>query len=1528
VTRMSDSVEERLSRLSSGKTELLRLLVEERFREAQRIRRFPRPDGADRVRLPTSWAQERLWFIDHLEGASAAYHVRLAMRLRGSLNQDALQKALDSLVQRHEVLRTVFVGDEGEPWQEVAAGGRFALRVIDLSDCDPREREEQLRRQKIEEAEEPFDLSVGPLIRGRLLRLAAEEHVLLITMHHIVSDGWSVGVLIREFAQLYRAFREGRGDPLEPLPIRYADYAQWQRHWLQGEVLNKQLSYWRTRLEGAAPQLELPTDRARAVVQSYRGGIIRGTLDANLSAQLKALAKRHDMTLFMVLYLGWAMLLSRLSGQQDVVIGTPVANRQRSELEGLIGFFVNTLVLRLRVQDDVQLVELIDQVREVTLGAFDHQDTPFEQVVDALQPERSLSRNPLFQVMFVLQNAPKGELELPGLAVTPEQSVNNTSQFDLLLSMAELGDRIVAELIYAADLFDRETVERWMACFQALLKSMTEAAGARVGELPILPESERIRVIELFNATKHAYPENKLVHELFEEQAERTPDAVALLYEGQSLTYSELNSKANQLARYLLNEGVRPDELVGVCVGRSLEMVVALLGILKAGGAYVPLDPNYPIERLQYMLESSAPNVVLTHSELRALLPGTKARHVALDTQLREIAGYIEENLRVAELGLTSRNLVYVIYTSGSTGRPKGTAMSHRSMINLIEWHRRTFRVLEGCRVQQFAALSFDVAFQEIFSTLCTGGTLVLLPEWVRRDAMALTEFLSRNDIQRLFVPPLMLQTLAEYSGAMATHPERLQDVITAGEQLHISPQISEFFGQLRGCRLHNHYGPTETHVVTALTLPAACETWPASPSIGRPISNTQIYVLNGHLQPMPVGVPGEIYIGGAGVARGYLRQPELTVNRFIDSPFSAVPHDRLYKSGDLGRWRADGTLDYLGRTDDQVKIRGYRIELADVEAQLARHAQVKEVVVVAREDVPGEKRLVAYLTHQGPTRPTQEELRTHAKALLPEFMIPSAFVVLNSFPVTQNGKLDRRSLPAPDPEACVSQQYEAPQGPVEQALADLWQELLGVQRVGRHDNFFELGGHSLLALKALFKINQRFGSALKGIDVYKSPTVLELAARIGGDAAADELVDLTKEATLDADIVPCEGHRRVPAQAVLVTGCTGFMGRFLLAQLLEDSEARLYCLVRARSQQHAASRLRTTLSRWDLWREEFARRLVAVPGDLSLPRLGVDEAAYRDLCQDVDSIFHCATSMNHLETYAMAKAPNVGGARGLLKLATRAKPKLINYISTLGVFPPPGAGLARVVDEETSIDGEKHWASRGYAASKWVGEKIFLTAGERGIPCNIFRLGLVWADSQQGRYDELQRGYRILKSSLMAGCGIKDYHYDMAPTPVDYVARAIVFLAARHSDGRGIFHISSPTQMKEGLFERCSEVAGTPLKLESFYDWLQTIKRLHQEGRSLPVVPLIESLFSMDEQSFEQYQRRIRSVTIHFDCTRTHRELEQAGILSPVLNDDLLRLCLESMLSRDAELRRSLGSGNPLQAVRERASVACAKAR
>jgi amino acid adenylation domain-containing protein len=1068
-----------------------------------------------------SAAQQRIVRLDESD-PSRGLQTRARLRMCGVLNRAALRAALDRIFVRHEVLRTRFESEDGQIVQRVEPpDSGFPLEEHVQT---PNASSEAIRDN---EAPAPFDLARGPLVRGHLLQTDECEHLLVISLHASVADVWSVGVMLRELVALYNAFCVQASDPL-PQPVSdFSVFASLEREQMSGEKRGWREEYWARVLTDIPETLNLPVKAPRTVTVSSATGRVPVKLPAQLYAQLQALAYRREMPLFVPLLCGWAVLLGRWSGQEDVVIGTRMPNRASPEFERLIGPFENVIALRVRIRDDTTVGQLLKDVKAVVRRGQSHQDVSFEQVAEGLGLSRGCP--PRLQALMNVNASQEvsrwRELNVTGLKISDVSLETLNSPFELSLSVDEGPDGIAGALEYTEDLFERETIQRLLAGWETLLGELVADVYQPVSRLPIMSEPERRRVVVELNETAAPYPRQLLIHQLFEEQAERTPDWVAAEHEGSRLTYSQLNRRANQLARYLLSQGVGTGQVVGICVERGLAMVVGLLAILKAGGAYLPLDPNYPPDRLQQMLEDAAPAVVLTETERVSVLPAGQAKVIALDQELGQIYGFIGENLQPAKLGLSSESLVYVIYTSGSTGRPKGTAMRHRAVVNLIEWHRGTLAGGQARRVLQFAALSFDVAFQEIFSTLCTGGTLVLLDEWIRRDTRALTDLLINSSIDTLFVPPLMLQSIAEHCKSADRVPASLRDAIVAGEQLRVTAEVRELFGRLEGSRLHNHYGPTETHVVTALTLQGDPRRWPKLPPIGRPIANTQIYVLDGKMQPAPIGVTGEIYIGGANVARGYLNRPELTAQRFVADPYSVDPEATLYKSGDLGRWRVDGALEYLGRNDDQVKIRGFRVELGEIEAQLARHERVKEAAVVVREDVPRDKRLVAYVTSRGDGPPRIEQLRKFLKGALPEYMVPSAFVLLRKLPLTPNGKLDRRVLPAPDLSAYVSRTYEAPLGKMEDVLAGLWRDLLRADRVGRNDNFFELGGNSLQIVK-MMECLRELGLSVDVRRCFQSQSLADLASSLDRYTGRD---------TIPPNGIPAECRAIAPGMLPLI---------------------------------------------------------------------------------------------------------------------------------------------------------------------------------------------------------------------------------------------------------------------------------------------------------------------------------------------------------------------------------------------------------
>jgi amino acid adenylation domain-containing protein len=1077
--------------------------VEEKMKAGEKLEAPPLVRVSRAERAPLSFAQQRLWFIDQLYPGSAVYNIPGAVMLEGALNLDALERSVDEIVRRHEVLRTRIEVDAGEPAQVIDQWESRKLEVVDLTSLHPKEKEAEVSRRAREERETGFDLNHGPLLRIKVLRLAEEDHVLLYTMHHIVSDEWSMGVLIRELASLYRAYSAGGEEaPLPELEIQYADFAIWQRAYLVGEVLDREIGYWREQLKDVVV-LELPADRPRPAEPSYRGGVARLDLSRLLSEGLRRLSQREGVTLFMTLMAAFKALMMRYSRQEDISVGTVIANRTRREIEGLIGFFVNTLVMRTDLSGNPSFSELVSREREVALGAYGYQELPFEKLVEELNPQRDLSRSPLFQVMMVLEHAGREALELPGVKLSGVGSAvgkggwAQAAQFDLTLSLIDLGRELAGAVEYSLDLFDAGTIERMIDHYTNLLNEIVKDSERPISELNLLSEQEREQVILGWNQTTKTYPEDQCVHHLFERQTERAPEAVAVVSDEGCLSYGELNRRANQLARHLRGLGVGPESVIGVCLERSVEMLIGLLGALKAGAAYLPLDPEYPPDRLSFMSKDAAARLIVTQKKLEILFRTTPVELVCIDVGRGDIARESEANI---DSEANVENLAYVIYTSGSTGRPKGTMVAHRSMVNLVSDAVGKFRLGPQSRFLQFASLSFDVAVEEIFPVLSIGGIVVLLPDEESYSFGELTETIKRNEITTVEMPTVYWREwMRELLKANSRAPRCLDLVITGDER--ITTEVFREWKQHEVSLLHV-YGVTEVTVNSIIyQVPEDFGEGVslAAIPIGRPIANTEVYLLDERLDPMPLGIPGEAYLAGVGVSRGYLNRPEMTAERFVPSPFGKEAGSRLYRSGDLARASESGWIEFIGRADEQVKLRGYRIELGEIEARLALHPEIREAVAQVREDYPGDKRLVAYytvdLTDGLQSSVDAETLSIYLSSALPAYMIPSAYVELDSLPLTPNGKLDRRALPPPD-DAGAAREYEAPVGEIETTLARIWAKELNLGRVGRHDNFFTLGGHSLLALKLIERMRSE-GLQSDVRTLFANPTPAEYAAAI-----------------------------------------------------------------------------------------------------------------------------------------------------------------------------------------------------------------------------------------------------------------------------------------------------------------------------------------------------------------------------------------------------------------------------------------------
>ncbi|CAC5339867.1 MULTISPECIES: non-ribosomal peptide synthetase [Planktothrix] len=1026
--------------------------------------------------LPLSFAQQRMWFLYQMDSQNPAYNECPAIRLTGNLNIDILEQSLNAIIQRHEILRTTFPMVEGKPIQKIAPFLKVNLLKVELKDL-PIEKVEEIVAQELQK---PFDLTQSPLLRFTLFDLGYEDYILVPVIHHIIIDGWSKGILFKELSSFYQALLSNSTASLPELTIQYADFAVWQRQWLQGEVLANQLNYWKKQLAAAPPLLELPTDKPRPPIPSFRGSSICFKIDSDVTEKLKSLSQKSGVTLFMTLLATLNTLLFRYSSQKDILVGTPTANRNRQEIEPLIGFFVNTLVMRNSLEGNLSFSELLQQVRNVVLESYANQDVPFEQVVDGLQIERSLSYNPLFQVMFALQNTPLTALDIPGLRVKSMAVENVRVKFDLTLILEEIetdqGTYLEGYWEYNGDLYTAERITRLMGHFQTLLKGIVKNPQQKVGELPLLTDPEKQQILVEWNQTQVPYQDHQCIHQLFEEQVAKNPDAVAVIYEQECLTYQQLNQKANQLAHYLQSLGIKTEELVGVCVERSPLIIIGILGILKAGAAYLPLDPSYPPNRLIYMVEDSGVSVVLTQEKLANTLQLENLQKVYLD-QDWPIISQQSSDPPVSET--QAKNLAYVIYTSGSTGKPKGVLLAHKGVCNLATQQRKIFNIKAQSRVLQFASFSFDASVWEIFMALGSGATLVMGDSDSLLPGENLLNLLKKQKITIATLPPSALAVMP------TDELPDLQSLIVAGESS--SADLLKKWCQNR--HVFNAYGPTESTVCTTIALIKDPQ---EKPPIGKPLGNFQVYILDPCLNPVPIGINGELYIGGEGLAKGYLGQPELTNSKFISNPFNDDPASRLYKTGDIVRYLADGNIDFMGRIDHQIKIRGFRIELGEIETVLSQHPQVQEGIVIAREDELGVKRLSAYVipvTQQL----TRQELRQFLQDKLPNYMVPAFLMLLDSFPLTPNGKVDRRALPIPEIDLHELENYIAPSTDTETILAQIWQSVLGRERISIHDNFFELGGDSIIGIQIVAKANQA-GLGITPKQLFSHQTIAQLA--------------------------------------------------------------------------------------------------------------------------------------------------------------------------------------------------------------------------------------------------------------------------------------------------------------------------------------------------------------------------------------------------------------------------------------------------
>jgi amino acid adenylation domain-containing protein/thioester reductase-like protein len=1442
--------------------------------------------------LPLSPAQAGLAYLDELTPTRTVYFMTLAYRIDGALELGALDTALTALVARHEALRTTFPIVDGARVQRVAPASAPAVTHVDLTGLPEAERAEALRAWSAQEARTPADLARGPLFRVGVVRISRHEHVLSFGLHHIVADGWSMRVMAEDLAALYDAARTGDPARLPPLEVQLADWVRWQGRLLDDGEREAMLAFWQRSLAGVPHVLALPTDRTRPAVPTYAGDTVAMRIAPDLGRRLTELARAEGATTFMALFTAVAVVLGRHASQDDFAIGSPVANRGARELERSVGFFNNMLPLRADLRGDPTFRELLARTRDHALGAYEHPSLPLAEIIQALHVVRDPAFAPLFQVELAL-HPPMPPLALAGTTGRiPEVLEDGTARFDLYFDLVDRGDGSISGGVeYATDLFDRSTIERLTSEVTALISAATRAPDTVISALPVLDAEQRAHVLALARGAGVDYPDDWLVDAAIEAQAVRGPDATAVMFGAQRVTYAELDARANRLAHRLIALGVGPEERVALLFERSVEMVVAILAVLRAGGAYVPLDPEYPVARLAFMLGNAAPRVVLTQA---ALLDVARAAArtidiLAVDAHAESWAA--EPSSSPSRAGRSASDLAYVIYTSGSTGEPKGAMNTHHALANRLLWMQDAYGLSAADRVLQKTPYTFDVSVWEFLWPLMVGATLVVAQPGGHRDPAYLRDVIVREAVTTIHFVPSMLQAFVlEHDIERCTSLVR---VICSGEALPY--ELTEVFHGRLAAELTNLYGPTEAAIdVTIWRCPRGPVGGRRIVPIGKPIANVRIHVLDRHGEPVPIGVPGELYIAGRNVGRGYLGRADLTAERFVSDPFSETPGARMYKTGDRCRLLPSGDIEYLGRVDHQVKLRGLRIELGEIEDALDRYPAVQQSVVVLASPHDEHRRLVAYWVARPSGKASAAELRTSLGDRLPEYMIPAEFVELPAMPLLSSGKVNRAALPSPEaavPAAPVRAD-DAPRTELEATVAAAFAQVLGIARAGVDDDFFQLGGHSLLAIRLVFELRRVLGRDVPLSAITRAPTVGGLAAFLAG-APPNNL-----DATILADAIPpaldIEPIREpvAPMRAALVTGATGFVGAFLVNELLHRTSAALHCLVRASSVSEGKCRLLEAQVRHGLSHCSAASRIVAVPGDLEQPRLGLDHADYRSLATAVDTIFHSGAAVNFIRPYPSLRPANILGTREILTLAAHRRTKHLHHLSTIAVLA--GAPLRdRSVLFEVPLHPRPDGLPNTYAQSKWAAERMVQEAARRGLPVTIYRLGQVVGHSVSGVAQTQDFVAHFLEGCVQTGRTLRsDAAIDLVP--VDYVAQAIVAIASRRAGEAGeagaVYHIVNPHPARWSAAVEILRELGYPLIELSFADFHAALVAESRAGRDNALAPYL----AMMEEVRDAMMRLPR-----FDCARTGAALEGSGLVCPPIDTDFVRTLVAFYLER-----------------------------
>ncbi|MFN6484862.1 MULTISPECIES: amino acid adenylation domain-containing protein [unclassified Nostoc] len=1435
--------------------------------------------------------QEHLWLLQQID-KSSAYRSDCAILIEGNINVNNLELALQDVVNRYEILRTSFVCLPGMtiPVQVITDSKIILDKKSDISNLKPQELEAQIELifQKIKQ--QNFELEKGSILNTYLVTISPNKYLLFISLPALCADSATLNCLVRELALSYLGKLD---EELSEEPLQYADFSEWQNQILEAEETKIGREYWQQQDYSTIGSFQLPFENRPSNQQKFQPKLVDSVITPELVANIETLAHKYNTSASNFYLTCWLVLLWRLSGQSEMNVAKEFNGRKYEELKGALGLFAKYLPLHCHLEDIFKFSQVLQQVHESVESIDKWQECfTWEQISEGNNKSDIL---PFLPVGFEFT-----EEDIKHCAGNISFSISKldicTERFKVKLSCKRKNGFLNTEFHYDSNLFSAQDIAGLAEQFHKLVESATYNSEARISELEILSDRTLHQLLFEFNQTQADYPQNKCIHQLFTEQVERIPDNIAIVFNNQQLTYTELNARANQLAHSLQKLGVGAEVLVGICVERSLEMLVGILGILKAGGAYVPLDPHYPQERLAFMLEDTQVSILLTQQYLLENLPKHDAQTICLDTDWEAIAQQSQEE--PVPTG-TLENLAYVIYTSGSTGKPKGVAIAHRNLVHSTI-ARITYYQEPISSFLLLSSFAFDSSIVGIFWTLCCGGTLHLPEESVQKEVSKIVELIYQNGVSHLLSLPSLYALILQQ--AKLEQLNSLRAVIVAGEAC--LPELVQLHFQLQPeTSLFNEYGPTEATVWSSVYHCHSLETG-TQISIGCPIANTKIYILDSHLHPVPVGVPGEIYISGEGLARGYLNQPAITSEKFIPHPFSQQPGIRLYKTGDLARYLSNGNIDFLGRIDNQVKIRGFRIELGEIEALLNQHPGVQEIVVIAREDIPGNKRLVAYVVPLSKSATTVNELRNFAKDKLPEFMVPSAIVLLKELPLSPNGKVDRKTLPAPEQvRSDLIGEFVPPRTPVEEMLTQIWSEVLKVEKVGIYDNFFELGGHSLLTTQLLAKVKATFNLDISLRSLLEKPTVEGLSENIDRVCQTEvnyPTLDIKTETILDETISSkTVGKFISEPNAILLTGATGFLGAFLLAELLQQTKADIYCLVRYQNFEYSNNKLQNTLESYGIWNEIWSSRIIPIIGDLSKPLLGLETERFQQLASTIDVIYHNGAWVHHIYPYSILKPANVLGTQEILRLASQTKTKPVHFISSSGVVSSQVESGVKIVREQDRLN-EKEFPSNGYCQTKWVAEKLVQTAAERGIPISIYRPSRISGHSQTGVFNSNDFLYKLIIGCVQLGSA-PDIDIKENIVPVDYVSKAIVHLSKQEESLGKTFHLVHPQTLHSNTLIEHIRSWGYSIEQNSYEQWREKLVNVSQGSLEHPLYSLVPFFPARQAQ-----EENSNSGFLQLDNQNVIDGLVETSITCPSLDNQLLSVYI-SYLIRQSYLDRKV---------------------